>query len=64
MLTRGTLEDMERRISDAGVSHETFFQEAGISASTWWRWREGKFMPQMRKWAEVQSAFEKLVPTQ
>jgi predicted transcriptional regulator len=52
--------EMERKLAELGIPHEKFLAEAGITQSTWWRWREGKFEPRISKWRNVESAFDRL----
>lgn len=64
MITRETIEDMERQLERAGVEMSDFLAEAGVAQTTWWRWGHGKFQPRMDKWQDVQRTHRKMVSSE
>lgn len=53
--------DMERRLAESCIPLDDLLREGGITKPTWWRWREGRYLPRMSKWAAVEKAFETLI---
>lgn len=51
---------IEARVAAADLSMTSFLQQARLSRSTWWRWREGQIVPGMRAWNRVRTAANRL----
>ena len=52
------LEELEQRITNAlgerGMSQ--FFRDTGVSRSSWYRWKKGEAIPNLKTWLECQEA--------
>jgi uncharacterized protein YcaQ len=55
------IEEMERELSDHGVSVARLCERAEIQATTWWRWKTGKTEPAFSRWTKVCAAFDELL---
>lgn len=55
------IEDMSRKMRGHRISGKAFCTRAGISESTWCRWKSGASKPQMRKWIDAKAALKALI---
>jgi predicted transcriptional regulator len=50
---------IEQRAKDAGVKMASVLRDAGVAATTWWRWREGTVEPKLGTLRKVEAALER-----
>lgn len=48
--------EIESLASTAGISIDDVLKRAGVATTTWWRWREGHFLPRLSTLRKVRSA--------
>ena len=41
-----------------GISEADFCKRAGVNPSTWGRWKRDEYIPTLRKWQQVQTAYK------
>lgn len=51
---------IESRATDLGVPMKDVLSRAKIHRTTWQRWRDGDFEPQMGKWRKVTKALAEI----
>jgi transcriptional regulator with XRE-family HTH domain len=51
------LATIEARAEAAGIAIPDLLARAGVSPTTWWRWKSGKYHP---RWATLQKIYEQL----
>lgn len=61
MTFHNDIQNIERRLRSARIPLQRLYQEAGITGSTWTRWRANKTSPRMNTWNDVQRAAEDLI---
>lgn len=54
------IERIEDTLKDRGVPVSEFLGRVGVDASTWTRWRGGKFFPRFANWQAVQAELAKM----
>lgn len=62
MLVQATTAKMKAQLAGVNVTVSEFCRKAGIARSTWDRWDRGETFPNMKTWAQVETAFQALVP--
>lgn len=50
-------------IERLGLPLDDVLRRADVHRTTWSRWKAGRGLPQMRKWAQVEEAVQALQPT-
>lgn len=60
MVVQNEIEDLEKRFRATGYSLKRFCDFAGISMSTWSRWKTGVMSPNLHTWSKVKEAVAKL----
>lgn len=50
---------IESRARAAGVKMAAVLRDAGVAATTWWRWREGAVEPKLGTLRKVEAALER-----
>lgn len=53
--------EMERALTERGLSVAELCRRAEIAETTWGRWKRGDFHPSFKAWANVAKAYSELV---
>lgn len=61
MLDVARLNDMETALKTRDIPIAELCRRAGIEATTWWRWKTGKFYPSFSAAKAATDAFEGLI---
>lgn len=56
--------ELERRASEAQVPMAPVLRDAGVAATTWWRWRNDGVEPKLGTVRRVREALERRLATQ
>jgi hypothetical protein len=54
------IRSIEAQVEAAGMSMTVFLAQAGVARTTWWRWRVGRGLPNMRSWNRVRRVASRL----
>lgn len=62
MDVKAEIETMETQLRAEGITVADVLRDAGITASTWGRWKRDGQVPLLSTWERIQAAFRRRTP--